>query len=342
MLQAVMPRPGCVEIKEIEKPSAGAGQVLLRIQRIGVCGSDIHVFHGQHPLTPWHPVVQGHEFSAVVEAVGEGVVHVQPGDKVTAMPQIVCGSCQACQSGQEHICHNLKVRGFQAPGCAQEYWVTEAEKVVKLPDDMGFDVGALVEPTAVGVHAVRLIPEIASKRVLVLGAGTIGNLLAQVAQASGAERVVLKDINAARLDLATCCGIEHVMGGEQGSFAEAVERCFDGQGYDVVFDCAGVQPALTESLSSLHKGGTFVVVAVYPKPVQVDLTLVQDRELKIHGSLMYQRQDYEEAIEYLSSGQINVAPLISKHFSFKEYAAAYDYVIDHASTVMKVLIDVAE
>lgn len=341
MLQAIMPEPGQVEIREVSRPTPAAGEVLLRIQRIGMCGSDIHVFHGRHPLTPY-PVVQGHEFSAIVDAVGEGVSHLKPGMRVTSMPQIVCGRCKACQSGQEHICHELRVQGFQAPGCAQEYWVTSADKVVILPDTMSMDMGAFVEPASVGVHAVDIVPNIAGRRVLVLGAGTIGNLVAQSAKAADAKKVAIVDINETRLALAEQCGIDSIINTKTTDFDTGIREAFGEEGYDVVLDCAGVQSALAQSLNQLDKGGVIVIVAVYSQPVQVDLTLVQDRELKIFGSLMYQRKDYERAIEYLATGKMNIEPLISRHFPLSEYAGAYDYAISEAESVMKVLIDVAE
>ena len=122
MRQAVMTQPGHIEIREVDAPEPGAGEILLRVKRIGVCGSDIHVWHGEHPLTPY-PVVQGHEFSARVEAVGEGVTAVKPGMNATAAPQEVCGVCNSCRRGDYNICDKLKVRGFQAPGCAQDLFV---------------------------------------------------------------------------------------------------------------------------------------------------------------------------------------------------------------------------
>ena len=137
MKQATMTAPGQIEIRQAPVPSPGPGQVLLEIQRIGVCGSDIHVYHGKHPYTSY-PVVQGHEFSALVAAVGPDVKDVAVGDKVTAMPQIVCGLCGPCLRGDEHICDALRVQGFQAPGCAQELWVTAADKIVKLPASFSF------------------------------------------------------------------------------------------------------------------------------------------------------------------------------------------------------------
>lgn len=342
MLQAVMPAPGKIELRDIPAPEKpGPNNVLLRIQRIGVCGSDIHVFHGEHPLVNY-PVIQGHEFSAIIESVGSNVKALKPGMRVTATPQIVCGQCAQCRSGREHICDALKVQGFQAPGCAQALWETAASSVVPLPDEMDFDAAALIEPLAVGVHAVRRVPNFVGRRVLVLGAGPIGNLLAQSAQAMGAARVAVADVNAHRLDIARSCGISHCLNTGEVPFDVAIRSTFGDVGYDVVFDCAGVQAALSSALAGLQKGGIYVVVAVYAKAPQIDLTLLQDRELNLLGAMMYQKPDYEAAIENLMQGKIKVAPLISKHFALAEYAQAYDYAITQKDRVMKVLINVAD
>ena len=126
-------------------------EVLLKIQKIGVCGSDIHVFHGEHPATPY-PVVQGHEYSATIEAVGEAVTKAKPGQKATARPQLVCGSCGPCIKGQYNACQELKVQGFQAPGTAQDFFVVPEDRLVVLPDALTLDQGAMVEPAAVGAH----------------------------------------------------------------------------------------------------------------------------------------------------------------------------------------------
>lgn len=142
MRQAVMTEPGKIEFREVPEPSPGPGEILLRVQRIGVCGSDVHVNHGKHPFASY-PVVQGHEFSAIVEAVGERITNIQPGTKCTARPQIVCGECGPCLRGDYSICDVLKVEGFQAPGCAQDLFITTLPKIVPLHDPMSFEQGAL-------------------------------------------------------------------------------------------------------------------------------------------------------------------------------------------------------
>ncbi|RLA83241.1 MAG: alcohol dehydrogenase, partial [Deltaproteobacteria bacterium] len=154
MRQAVMVEPGKIEFGDVPEPKAGEGQILMRIKRIGVCGSDIHVNKGKHPFTSY-PIIQGHEFSAVVEAVGPGVDNVKVGQKVTARPQVVCGKCGPCKRGDYHVCQNLKVEGFQTNGCAQDLFVTTRDKIVPLPDSFTFEQGALIEPLACGAHSTR-------------------------------------------------------------------------------------------------------------------------------------------------------------------------------------------
>ena len=155
MRQVVLTAPKQIEFREVAAPEAGnlkSDEVLLRILRIGICGSEIHSYHGQHPAT-FYPVVQGHEYSAEVVAVGSAVRKVKPGDRVTGRPQLVCGECNPCKRGQYNVCSNLRVEAFQADGVAQDYFVIPEERVVALPEGMSPDYGAMVEPTAVAAHA---------------------------------------------------------------------------------------------------------------------------------------------------------------------------------------------
>jgi L-iditol 2-dehydrogenase/threonine 3-dehydrogenase len=156
MKQAIMLSPGVIEFREIPEPGKlGDNEVLLRIKRIGVCGSDIHVYHGKHPATPY-PVVQGHEYSAIVEATGKKVTKVKPGMTVTARPQLVCGICGPCKRGQYNACQKLKVEGFQAPGVAQDLFVVSEDRIVVFPETMTLEQGAMIEPAAVGAHSTGL------------------------------------------------------------------------------------------------------------------------------------------------------------------------------------------
>ncbi len=337
MKQAVMTAPGTIEIRDVPTPLPSPGEVLLRVRRIGVCGSDVHVYHGRHPYTSY-PVIQGHEFAAVVESVGPGVQGITLGAKVTALPQIVCGRCAPCRRGAYHICDELKVQGFQAPGCARELFVTKADQIVPLPETFTFEQGALVEPTAVAIHAVSRAGELAHRNVVVLGAGPIGNLVAQVARSRRAN-VLITDLSDYRLEIARVCGLNATSNAREESLASAVARVFGTDGFDVAFECAGVESTITAAVETIQKGGTIVVVGVFGDKPQVDLGLIQDHELNLRGTLMYQRRDYEQAVELIAARKIVTEPLMSKHFSLEEYAAAYAFIAKHCETSLKVFID---
>ncbi len=339
MKQAVMTEPGKIKIHEVEEPKPGKGEVLLRIQRIGVCGSDVHVYHGKHPYTGY-PVVQGHEFSATVVDFGDGVTGLHPGLKVTSMPQIVCGECAPCLRGDYHICDKLKVEGFQAPGCAQDLWVTSADRIIPLPDSFSFEQGALVEPVSVAVHSTSKAGDLNGRRVAVLGAGPIGNLIAQVARASGAK-VLVTDISDYRLRIAAQCGLENTSNAAEESLQAAAERVFGADGFDIVLECVGIEDTMTAAVENIAKGGTIVVVGVFGEKPRIDMGLVQDRELNLHGTLMYKREDYEKAVDLIASGQVITEPLMSKHFSIDKYLDAYKFIDQQRDMTMKVFIDVA-
>lgn len=337
MRRATMTAPGVIQFEDVPAPTPAAGEVLLRVQRIGICGSDVHVNHGRHPYTPY-PVVQGHEFSATVDAVGPGVDGLVVGARVTATPQVTCGECGPCRRGDYHICEQLKVQGFQAPGCAQDLFLTRAERLVPLPEGFGFEQGALVEPTAVGVHAIERAGGVAGRTVLVLGAGPIGNLLAQVAQAQGG-RVLVTDVSAHRLQVARQCGLSATCHTPTESLPEALARAFGSSQVDVAFDCAGAESAIASAIASVVKGGTVVLVAVYAERPRVDVGLVQDRELRLVGTLMYKHEDFVQAVDLMSTGRLALAPLESRHFPFEQFADAYAFIDRHSDRVMKVFID---
>jgi 2-desacetyl-2-hydroxyethyl bacteriochlorophyllide A dehydrogenase len=338
MKQAIMTTPGKIEFGEVEAPKPGKGEVLMHIHKIGVCGSDVHVWHGKHPYTSY-PVVQGHEYSATIEALGEGVENLEIGQKVTATPQVVCGECGPCKRGDYHICDKLKVEGFQAPGVAQDYFVTSAEKIVPLPDSFSFEQGAFVEPVAVAVHTTARVDSLENKNVVVLGAGPIGNLVAQVAQARGAK-VLITDISDFRLDVANKCGIENIVNVSRDNLESSVKTVFGDDGYNIAFECAGIEATMTETIETIGKGGSIVVVGVFADKPRIDLGLVQDRELKLIGTLMYQYNDYVEAVKLLDEKKVIVEPLYSRHFGFNEYNEAYQFIDSERDRIMKVFIDI--
>jgi len=335
-----MTQPGRIEMREVPAPAPGPGEVLLRIRRIGICGSDIHVWHGKHPFTSY-PVVQGHEYSATVEAVGPGVAGIRLGMKATARPQVVCGQCPPCRRGEYNVCNALKVQGFQAPGCAQDLFVVPANRLAPLPDGMSFDNGALVEPVAVAARATGRAGDLRGLNVVVLGAGTIGNLVGQAARCRGAGNVFITDINQFRVDQAAACGIDHVCNTREEPLAEFASRLFGGdRGFDVAFEAAGSEEALDDALRNVRKGGRVMAVGVFEQKPRVDISLLGDRELSLVGTLMYKHPDYLQAVKWIAAGDIVTEPLITRHFPFEQYAEAYRFIEEQAHRSLKVMVDV--
>ncbi|MDD5017401.1 MAG: alcohol dehydrogenase catalytic domain-containing protein [Eubacteriales bacterium] len=339
MLQAVMVAPGKIEFREIDIPKLNPGEVLVKMKMIGVCGSDIHVYHGKHPFTSY-PVVQGHEISAeVVETMGVDEKEFKTGDKVTVQPQVVCGECYPCKHGDYHICDNLKVMGFQVDGMAAEYVAVDYKKLIKLPDDMSFEEGALIEPLAVACHALgRSSLEIKDKKIVVIGAGPIGNLVAQTAKAKGALRVIISDVSKERLRLAEECGIDITVNPLEEDLKSVIYKEFGHDGADLILDCAGTQKTVRDIVNIARKGSEIIIVAVFPEEIYVNMGIVQDRELKLIGSLMYKREDYFEAIRLLADKKKYTSKIITDFFDFKDYKAAYEMIEEKKDSAMKVMI----
>lgn len=338
MKQAVIEKPGNIRFDDVAPPVPGSGEVRIRVEQIGICGSDIHVWHGTHPFTPY-PVIQGHEFMGVVDAIGPGVDHAPPlGAKVTALPQIVCGTCNPCRKGRFNICENLKVRGFQADGCGREFYTIPAERLVILPADFSADQGAFVEPVSVAVHSCNRAGDLKGRNVVVLGAGTIGNLIAQVAKVRGAAKVLITDIADYRLDVAKQCGVDYAINTTRQSLKEATAAAFGEGGFDLAFEAAGVEASLGSAVKAIEKGGTILIVGVYGKPPVVDMGVVGEHEIVLAGSMMYWRDDWEAAVKLLASS-ISIAPLVSRHFPFAEWSDAYRFIDANGASIMKVMVD---
>ena len=341
MLQQVMTAPGVIEFRETPRPIAAEGQVLVRIMRIGICGSDIHVYHGKHPFTRY-PVTQGHEVSGRIEAVGSGVEGLSVGQKVTIEPQVCCGHCYPCTHGKYNLCEELKVMGFQTTGTASEYFTMDAAKVTPLPETMSYDEGAMIEPLAVTVHAAKRFPELKGARVAILGCGPIGILLMQSCKALGAASVLVTDVSDYRLSVARSVGADYAVNTGETDMEKALRDAFGSDKADVIYDCAGSDITMGQAIRCARKGSTIVLVAVFSKLASVDLAVLNDHELELNTSMMYRHEDYVDAIRLVSEGKVQLRPLMSRHFAFRDYLKAYQYIDENREMTMKVIIDVQE
>ena len=325
-----------IRVGECVPVAPGAGQVQIRVSHCGICGTDLHVFHGKMDHRVTFPQVIGHEMSGTIEAAGEGVAGWASGDRVTVRPLDPCGGCPACRAGHTHICQRLKFIGIDAPGAMQGLWTVPAHTLHRLPDNLSLQEGALIEPLAVACHDVRLGEVKAGELVVVQGGGPIGVLVACVARHEGA-RVVVSEVNPFRLALATDLGLETVNPRETDLF-ELVNQETGGAGADVVFEVSG-SAAGAEMMTRLPRTrGRMVVVAIFADPPKIDLFRVFWRELRLIGVRVYEPQDFEKAIAVAASGSLRCERLITGTVPLEGLEPALRQ-LESGGEVMKILVE---
>ena len=338
MLQMTLSAPKTITPGDVPPPSAGPGEVVVQIVRTGICGSDIHAYYDKHPFVSL-PVIPGHEFAGTISELGEGVTNLAIGDRVTVMPQLFCGKCRNCKAGRYNICTSLQVIGCQAPGSAQDKLAVDANLVLKIPDDMTFDQGAMLEPVAVGIHSCKRAGGIKGKRVVVQGAGTIGNLAAQAAKAMGAESVLITDLSTPRLELAKKCGINYTVNVAEADLAAEIGKLWGPDGADVIIECVGIAATIEQAINIARKGTDIIIAGVFGDMTNVSMGLVQDKELNLIGTLMYVKEDWLDAIQYVTEDSVKLEPLMSAHFPLAALGEAFTYIENNMDTTLKVLID---
>jgi 2-desacetyl-2-hydroxyethyl bacteriochlorophyllide A dehydrogenase len=279
----------------------------------------------------------GHEMSGVVHAVGSGVGDFAAGDRVTVMPLDPCGHCPACQAGQTHICHNLKFLGIDTPGAFQSFWTVPAHTLHRLPDNLSLVHGALIEPLSVACHDVRLAEVQTGHNVVVLGAGTIGTLVALVAQEVGAN-VLVSEINSYRLELAKTLGLQTVNPQETDLVQQVMDQT--GQaGADIVFEVSGSAAGAKVMTELLRTRGLAVVVAIFGQAPPVDLFRFFWRELRMQGVRVYEAEDFERAIAMAASGRLPLDRLITSIRPLDDLKSAFEDM-ERGGQVMKILVEV--
>jgi len=328
---------GTIEILESEAAPPPEGHVQVRVAFVGLCGTDLHIVHGAMDARVTTPLVFGHEMSGTVENVGEGVDGWAVGDHVTVMPLAWDGTCPACLAGHHHICQNLDFIGIDSPGALQTLWNVPARTLVALPAGLALDVAALVEPTAVAVHDVRRGEVAPGDRVVVLGGGPIGVLIATVARHAGAAVAIVEPDPHRRAQIEQ---LGHVAI-DPASIDQAawVAEWTDGAGADVVFEVSGAAAAVAVATGLAKVRGTIVVVAIHGVPREVDLKQVFWRELRLLGARVYQRTDFETASSLLADGVVPTELLVSKVVPLTGVRAAFDDL--EKGLAMKILVDVA-
>ncbi|MGE5588059.1 MAG: zinc-dependent alcohol dehydrogenase [Clostridia bacterium] len=313
-----------LEYVEVPIPQPPAGWVRIKVMAVGLCGSDQHAFSGEHPFVK-PPIILGHEVGGVVDAVGENVSSVQVGQHVTFEPQVPCWHCTNCLQGRYNICDNLRVIGCVGyDGGYADYVVVPERSVFPVPEDWTFGRAAMLEPAAVAVHAVDVGQVRPGTRVIVIGGGTIGLLVAQVATCAGASHLVVIEPMESRARFAEEMGVGFVISAVGEPATEKALSVLGSGRFDVVFDCVANEMTLSQSLELVNKGGRIVVVGVPAGVVATNFAYIQDREIQVAGTLMYTRTDFIRTARMIERHQIDVDRLVTHRFPLSEAHRAFE------------------
>jgi L-iditol 2-dehydrogenase len=303
-----------LHVVDVAAPVAGANEVLVRVEACGICGSDVHGYDGSSGRRI-PPIVMGHEAAGVVAAVGDEVRDFVSGDRVTFDSTVYCGHCDYCLRGEVNLCDNRQVVGvscgdYRREGAFAEYVRVPQHIVYKLPDSLSFAEAAMLEAVSVALHAVRISGSGEGKTTLVVGAGMIGLLTLQAAKAAGYGQVIIADVDATRLALASEVGADLVLHASGAGLVQAVIEKTGGKGVDVVFEAVGRNETIAAAIDAVRKGGTVTLIGNIAPEIALPLQKVVSREIRLQGSAA-SAGEYPQAIALMTSGRIKVTPLIT-------------------------------
>jgi len=323
-----------VSVGECRPVEPGPGQVQIRVSHCGICGTDLHIWHGAMDQRVAMPAVLGHEMSGEIAAVGPNVEGWADGDPVTVMPLDFGKNPPA---GHSHVADFMKFMGIDSPGAFQSYWTVDASTLFRLPEGCSLEHGALIEPLAVACHDVRLAEIQPGEHVVVIGGGPIGMLVAMVAQHAGGK-VVVSEVNPYRVSKAAELGLEAINPLETDLKQLILDRT-DGQGADCVFEVSGSKAGATVMTDLLRIRGRVCLVAVYAFKPEVDLFRFFWRELRLVGARVYEAEDYDEAIRIAASGALPLDKLVTHVTDLNGLQGGFE-TMDSGGEAMKILVDV--
>ncbi|MEZ4865373.1 MAG: zinc-binding dehydrogenase [Caldilineaceae bacterium] len=318
------PGEGNVGLLDVPLPEIRPGHVIIEVKAAGVCGTDIHIYHGEYASNP--PVIMGHEVAGVVAEVGAGVTNCRTGDRVTCETYFsVCGQCDYCRSGWPNLCLQRKSIGSGVHGGFTQYVLVPDHNIHHLPASVDLIAGALSEPLTCCVHALERTHVDPGETVVVSGPGAIGLLMTQVVKAAGARTVVLgTNADQHRLDLAKSLGADLTINVQTAAADQIVAELTDGRGADVVFECAGAGASARSCLNLVRRRGRYGQVGLFGRSIELDLDLVCYKELEVHGSFAHLPSAWRKALNLLASGQVQTRPLVSAILPITEWQAAFD------------------
>lgn len=334
-------RPFHFEYTDVPDPEVPAENILVRVEACGVCGSDVHGYTGSTGRRI-PPLIMGHEASGIIEECGQAVSNFQKGDRVCFDSTVYCNRCQPCLQGKFNRCRQRQVLGVAtseskrngafAQFVSVPWWIA-----LKLPDHMGLIQAALLEPVSIAVHATNRTPLSTDSRVLIIGAGTIGLFLAQAVRLKGVSQLIVSDINEHRLQTIQSLQIPDVVNPETTNLKEFVLERTEQAGVDIAFDAVGLEKTFQQALSLTRSGGHITLIGNIEQAVELNLQDLISRELTLSGTYA-NAGEYQSCMDLVSSGQIQVDPLISEILPLKEGQSAFDRLHAAQENLIKIIL----
>lgn len=341
MRAALLKTQGQLVMVDADAPTIqNPNEIMIQTKSVGVCGSEVHAFHGTHPYRK-APTILGHEMAGDIVAVGGDVTGFEVGQRVIVDPQWTCGECEYCQAGDINLCLSKRVLGTPAwPGAFGEFIVVPEEAVFHLPDALSYVQGALVEPLTVGVHVAHQAHLKAGETVAILGAGSIGGLLSGVCDAMGAGTIITADIHQHCLDATReRLGATHDILLPDDNLVEKVKDITNGKGVDVVFICADDETLVNRAIEMTAKRGRIILVALLTHaPMQLPAYQILSKELSMIGSSMSNNNDVREAIELTASGKVDVEGVYTHHLPIESAQRALELADSKDDNAIKVVL----
>lgn len=323
-LSKLKAEPG-IWMTDVPMPIIGPNDVLIKIKKTSICGTDLHIYHwdewAQHTVPV--PLVTGHEFSGVIAEVGSEVSGLKIGDRVSGEGHVTCGYCRKCRGGGQHLCRNTINTGVQRTGCFAEYMAFPARNVILLPEGVSDDIAAILDPLGNAVHTA-LSFDLVGEDVLITGAGPIGIMAVAIAKHAGARHVVITDVNPYRLNLARKMGVTYAINTQKTSLYEIMQQLNMKEGFDVGLEMSGNPYAFNEMLEVMNHGGKIALLGILPKHTNINWDTVIFKGLFLKG--IYGREMYETWYKMLSMLQsgLDVTPILTHQFSADEFQKGFD------------------
>lgn len=336
MKAIVIEKPGEISIVNREIPDISENQVLVRVKAAGICGSDVHIYHGKNAFATY-PRVVGHEFVGEIVKLGNMVKKFKEKDRVAVDPVVSCGMCYSCRIGRHNVCKNLKVMGVHIDGGFQEYVAVDANQLYKLPENIPWKIAATVEPFSIGAqvsHRGRLSEE---DTVLICGAGPIGLIILQVAKMKGAKVAVL-DIVESRLKKAKELGADLIVNGTKQNISEAIKEFTNGEGVNLIYEATGNKNILQTCIRDLpSQAGRVVVLGFTTEEFSLRQVDIMSRELEIIGTRLNNHR-FTEVIDWFHSGKVQPSEIITHTFSFEDAEKAFKLNDENPEKVLKMIL----